>query len=94
MDPEDEAIVLFTSTTKGVQYRISIDRRIPPNTTSTKWMSIDRRIPPSTILFTNIVSTIVNYTDTDLLQHELLLVQFTFCIRVRCQYRSACTVMS
>ena len=34
MDPEDEAIVLFTSTTKGVQYRISIDRRIPPNTTS------------------------------------------------------------
>ena len=79
MDPEYEAIVLFTSTIKGVQ---------------TKWMSIDRRIPPSTILFTNIVSTIVNYTDTDLLQHELLLVQFTFCIRVRCQYRSACTVMS
>ena len=64
MDPEYEAIVLFTSTIKGVQ---------------TKWMSIDRRIPPSTILFTNIVSTIVNYTDTDLLQHELLLVQFTFC---------------
>ena len=66
MDPECKAIVLFTSTTKGIRHRISIDRRIPP----------------STILFTNIVSTIVNYTDTDLLQHELLLVQFTFCIRV------------
>ena len=79
MDPEYEAIVLFTSTIKGVQ---------------PKWMSIDRRIPPSTILFTNIVSTIVNYTDTDLLQHELPLVQFTFRIRVRCQYRSAYTVMS
>ena len=34
MDPEYEDIVLFTTTTKGVQYRISIDRRIPPNTTS------------------------------------------------------------
>ena len=34
MDPEYEAIVLFTTTTTGVQYRISIDRRIPPNTTS------------------------------------------------------------
>ena len=79
MDPEYEAIVLFTSTKRGVQ---------------TIRISTDRRIPPSTILFTNIVSTIVNYTDTDLLQHELLLVQLTFYIRVRCQYRSACTVMS
>ena len=34
MDPEYEAIVLFTSTIKRVQYGISIDRRIPPNTTS------------------------------------------------------------
>ena len=34
MDPEYEAIVLFTSTIKRVRNRISIDRRIPPNTTS------------------------------------------------------------
>ena len=34
MDPECEAIVLFTSTTKRVRHRISIDRRIPPNMTS------------------------------------------------------------
>ena len=35
MDPEYEAIVLFTSTIKGVQTKwMSIDRRIPPNTTS------------------------------------------------------------
>ena len=79
MDPEYEAIVLFTSTIKGVQ---------------TIRISTDRRIPPSTILFTNTISTIVNYTDTDPLQYELLLVQFTSYIRVRCQYRSACTVMS
>ena len=34
MDPESQTIVLFTSTTKGVQNRISIDRRTPPNTTT------------------------------------------------------------
>ena len=34
MDPESWTIVLFTSTTKGVQNRISIDRRTPPNTTT------------------------------------------------------------
>ena len=32
MDPEYEAIVLFTSTIKGVRRRISSDRRTPPTT--------------------------------------------------------------
>ena len=34
MDPEYEAIVLFTSTTKWSIKVISIDRRTPPNTTT------------------------------------------------------------
>ena len=38
MDPEYEAIVLFTSTTKWSIKVISIDRRTPPNTNTTVYI--------------------------------------------------------